>query len=495
MQTKTLLLTTGCVLPFLGVRAEEKSAGVTASRYPNVILFYIDDLGYGDLTLTGAQGYTTPNIDRLAHDGMFFTQFYSPSAVSSASRAGLMTGCYPNRVSIYGALMPGTGVGLNPEEQTIPKILKEIGYKTCIVGKWHLGDEPQFLPLQMGFDEYLGLPYSNDMWPYGYSAKRGDRHPEVTNKKSPKLPLYEGSRVLEYIESQDDQDELTTRYTDYAVDFIKRNHGNPFFLYVAHTMPHVPLGVSGKFRGKSEQGAYGDVMMELDWSVHQIVETLEKEGLTNNTIVIFTSDNGPWINFGDQQGSAGGLKEAKHTSMEGGQRVPCIVKWPNVVPAGLVCNRLASAIDILPTLVEITGATMPENKIDGVSLLPLWQGDLSVSPRDLMFYYYGNNNLRAVRDARFKLILPHKYFSYENSLPRDGGYPGKMCEVEVELALFDLRRDPGERYDVNDLYAEEVLKLQKVVAAMREDIGDSITSVEGKNVRPSGCIDEIHRVQ
>ncbi len=490
MVPQTLLaVAAGCTLP-IGVAhpaAAKKSAAENTAR-PNIVLFYIDDLGYGDLTLTGAQGYTTPHIDRLAHDGMFFTQFYSPSAVSSASRAGLMTGCYPNRVSIYGALLPDCGIGLNPEEQILPEILKEVGYATCIVGKWHLGDTSEFLPLQMGFDEYLGLPYSNDMWPYGYRAERGDKHPAVQNQKSPKLPLYKGNRVLKHIESIDDQDELTTRYTDYAVDFIKRNREHPFFLYVAHTMPHVPLGVSQKFRGKSEQGAFGDVLMELDWSVEQILAELESKGITRNTIVIFTSDNGPWINFGDQQGSAGGLREAKHASMEGGQRVPCIVKWPEVVPEGLVCNRLVSAIDLLPTLADAAGATLPEREIDGVNLMPLWRGDFSASPREFIFYYYVNKNWICLRNARFKLVLPHKYFSYENQLPRDGGRPGKTQQIEVGLSLYDLRRDPGERYDVKMLYPDEVASLLEAVEIIREDLGDSIVGVEGREVRPSGRV-------
>lgn len=483
MNSKALLTLAAisCTVPVAQLAAR------TAVKTPNIVLFYIDDLGYGDLTLTGAQGYTTPNIDRLAHDGMFFTQFYSPSSVSSASRAGLMTGCYPNRVSIYGALKPNGKVGLNPQEKTIPIMLREAGYKTGMVGKWHLGDAKEFMPLQMGFDEYLGLPYSNDMWPHSHYAVRGDKTPKVMNK-SPKLPLYDGNQVAKYIESIDDQDELTTLYTERAVDFIKRNKSNPFFLYVAHTMPHVPLGVSDKFRGKSEQGAYGDVMMELDWSVGTIIQTLEDIGATENTIVIFTSDNGPWIKFGDHQGSAGGLKEAKHASMEGGQRVPCLVKWPGVVPEGIVCNRLTSAIDILPTLAAATGAKLPEQKIDGVNLMPLWEGDLTQSPRELMFYYYGNNNLRAVRNARFKLVTPHKYQTNENQLPRDGGAPGETGQIEVGLALYDLRRDPGERYDVKDMYPEEVKKLQEALDVIRRDIGDSITGVNGENVRPSGTI-------
>jgi len=259
---------------------------------PNVILVFIDDEGYGDVGCYGATGFQTPNLDKMASKGMRFTNFYSPQAVCSASRAGLMTGCYPNRVGISGALFPYDSVGINPDEYTIGEMFKDQGYATACYGKWHLGWQKKFLPLQHGFDEYLGVPYSNDMWPH--SNVTGERLPKGKGRGDyPELPLIEGNETIETITSLEDQDKLTTLYTEKAVDFINRNAENPFFLYVPHTMAHIPLGVSDKFRGKSEQGLYGDVMMEIDWSVGQIINAVEKNGLTDNTIIMFTTDNGP----------------------------------------------------------------------------------------------------------------------------------------------------------------------------------------------------------
>ena len=284
---------------------------------PNIVLIHLDDMGYGDLTATGVTGYRTPNIDRLCAEGMRFTNYYSAQAVSSASRAGLLTGCYPNRIGFAGALGPKSKTGLNPDEETMAENLKKAGYATAIVGKWHVGCRPGLMPLDHGFDEYFGLPYSNDMWPH---------HPQTSSY--PPLPLYEGRKVVNPSVSAADQAQLTTRYTEHAVDFITRRSEGPFFLYLAHSMPHVPLFVSDKFKGKSEQGLYGDVMMEIDWSVGEVLKALEKSGAASNTIVVLTSDNGPWINYGDHAGSTGGLREGKGTTFEGGQRVPCIVWWP-----------------------------------------------------------------------------------------------------------------------------------------------------------------------
>ena len=476
---KTLLLTA----TLSAVATSTKAAN---EHLPNMILIYMDDLGYGDLTVTGAQGYTTPNLDRMSMEGMRFTQFYTPSPVSSASRAGLMTGCYPNRISIYGALMPGSKVGISSGETTIAEMLKTKGYKTCIVGKWHLGDAKEFLPLQHGFDEYFGLPYSNDMWPYGQKAKRGEK--PVVSTKHPPLPLIEGNNVLRYIETLEEMDELTTLYTERSIDFIQRNRENPFFLYLPHAMVHTPLACSEKFRGKSEQGPFGDVMMEVDWSIGEILKALKEHDLEKNTLVIFTSDNGPWINFGMHAGSAASMREAKSVTFEGGQRVGCIMKWPAVIPNGVICNRLSSAIDIFPTLAEITGAPLPERKIDGVSILPLMKAVPDANPRQYFFYYFQNNKLNAVRDARFKLVEPHDYRTYEGFLPRDDGQGGQMGNAHTDWALYDLRRDPGERYDVQELYPDVVERLKKELEKMRADIGDSNTKTTGSGVRPSGSL-------
>ncbi|MEA4936255.1 MAG: sulfatase [Paludibacter sp.] len=445
------------------------------AEHTNFVIIFLDDMGYGDIEENGAKGYETPNITKLAHEGMRFTDFYSAQAVSSASRAGLMTGCYPNRIGFKGALRPASPVGINPNEETIAELLKKKNYATAAVGKWHIGDAFPFLPLQNGFDEYLGLPYSNDMWP---------RHP---SSKFPDLPLIEGNKAIKYLLKSEDQDQLTTIYTERSVDFINRNKKKPFFLYLAHSMPHVPLHVSDKFRGKSKQGLYGDVMMEIDWSVGEIMKALKKNGLDKNTLVIFSSDNGPWLNYGNHAGTTGGLREGKGTSYEGGQRVPCIMRWTNTIPAGTICNKLSSTIDILPTLAYISGSELSGNKIDGVNIYPLLTGDKEACPRNTFLYYYRENNLEAVRNSSFKLVLPHPGRSYEGFLPGNDGIPGKVDEQrQFEQALYDLRRDPGERYDVQTMYPEVMNELMKIAEDARMDLGDVLTNHPGTNRRPIG---------
>lgn len=448
------------------------------AEHTNFVIIFMDDMGYGDIEENGAKGYETPNLTRLAHEGMRFTDFYSAQAVSSASRAGLMTGCYPNRIGFKGALRPGSKVGINPQEETIAEVLKKKKYATAAVGKWHLGDALPFLPLQNGFDEYLGLPYSNDMWP---------RHP---SSKFPDLPLIEGNKAIKFLLKPEDQNQLTTIYTERSVDFISRNKKKPFFLYLAHSMPHVPLHVSDKFKGKSKQGLYGDVMMEIDWSVGEIMKALKKNGLEENTLVIFTSDNGPWLNYGNHAGTTGGLREGKGTSFEGGQRVACIMRWPDVIPAGSICNKLSSTIDILPTLAHICNAALPQNKIDGVNIYPLLQGNKDINPRNSFLYYYRENSLEAVRNNNFKLVLPHPGRSYEGFLPGNDGKPGKVSEQRVfEQGLYDLRRDPGERYDVQELYPEVMAELMQIAEDARKDLGDEITNHQGENRRKIGNIE------
>lgn len=437
----------------------------------NVVIMFIDDEGYGDVGCYGATGFQTPNIDRLASQGMKFTNFYAAQPVCSSSRAGLLTGCYPNRIGFSGALFPKDVKGMNASELTIAEMFKEQGYATACFGKWHLGWQKEFLPLQHGFDEYVGLPYSNDMWPN--SNVTGKRLPEGKGRwKYPELPLIEGNEVIERITSLKDQDKLTTLYTEKAVDFINRNAKNPFFLYVPHTMGHIPLGVSDKFRGKSELGLYGDVMMEIDWSVGEISKTLEKNGLTENTIFIFTSDNGPWINFGNHAGSAGGLREGKLTSWEGGQRVPFIIRWPGNSPKGSVCNKLACAIDLLPTLAAITNGKLSDNKIDGIDVSSLWKGDFEATPRETILYYFGKNNLNGVRKGNWKLVLPHKWNSYSANPGNNGSY-GKKVKAAIENPeLYNMMRDPGERYNVIDQNPKKVLELMEVVEKYRKELGD-----------------------
>lgn len=446
---------------------------------PNVILIYLDDMGYGDLSITGAAGYQTPNLDKMAGNGMFFTHFYSPQAVSSASRAGLLTGCYPNRIGITGALNHTSQIGISDKEETIAEVLKKKGYATAIFGKWHLGFQQQFLPVHHGFDEFYGIPYSHDMWPL---------HPTGTY---PGLPLYHNDSIVNPELTPDDVAHFTAEFTSRAIDFIKQNQDKPFFVYLPNPLPHVPLYASGKFKGKSEQGMYGDVMMEIDWGIGQIIKTLEETNLDKNTLVIFTSDNGPWLNYGNHAGSTAGYREGKGTSYEGGQRVPCLMMWKGVIPEGTVCNNLVSAIDILPTLAAITGAPLPENKIDGVNILPLLKGDFDANPRETFYYYYRQNSLEAVRHGSWKLVFPHPGRTYEGFQPGNDGKPGQVNNnFPFEGGLYDLRRDPGERYDVSASYPEIVDSLTKIAEEARDDLGDELTGNPGKNRREPGRVEQ-----
>jgi arylsulfatase A-like enzyme len=455
------------------------ASAAAAQRQPNVVIILADDQGYADVGTFGAEGFATPNLDRMANEGMRFRSFYASEAVCSASRASLLTGCYAPRVSIQGALMPWSTVGLNPDEVTIAEILKKKGYATGIFGKWHLGHHREFLPLQQGFDEYFGLPYSNDMWPRGYDG--------ATGKKTsyPPLPLIEGNAAVGEVSSLEDQNRLTTMYTERAVKFIEKNKGRPFFLYVPHSMPHVPLGVSAKFRGKSKQGLYGDVIMEIDWSVGEILSALKKFGLDEHTLVIFASDNGPWLNFGNHAGSAGPLREGKGTAWEGGVRVPCIMRWPGRIPKGTSCDSIAATIDLLPTIAAITGAPLPKKPIDGVNILPLLEGKNNANPRGNFLYYY-EGELQAARMGRWKLHFPHTYRLYAGFPPGNDGQPGLTGSGKTGVELYDLMNDIGERQNMADQNPDMVTGIRVLGEQARMELGDRITGVAGGGVRPPG---------
>lgn len=480
---KTALFLLGFVL-IVSLLAVQKFPKPTSK--PNIIVLFMDDMGYGDLGVYGATGYQTPNLDRMASEGIRFTNFMVAQAVCTASRAALLTGCYPNRIGVTGALFPYAGRGINHSETTMAELLKGQGYATGIFGKWHLGDAKEFLPLQQGFDEYVGLPYSNDMWPIDYDGKPV-ADDDWRKKSFPLLPLLSGNDTLRAISTLDEQAELTGLYTEKAVNFIKKHKKQPFFLYVPHSMPHVPIAASPRFKGKSKQGLYGDVVMELDWSVGEILKAVKANGLDDNTLVIFTSDNGPWLSYGNHAGSAGGFREGKGTSTEGGQRVPFILRWPGVAPAGTICNQLASTIDLLPTFTAITKAKLPAKKIDGVSILSLFKGDNQATPRREFYYYHRGNHLEAVRRDHWKLVLPHEGRTYEGQQPGNDGYPSRAPEnAPYPQALFDLRPDPGERYDVQATYPAIVEELQKLAEEARQDLGDDITKRVGKYVREAG---------
>jgi arylsulfatase A-like enzyme len=471
-RTKTLPLIVGLLATALPAASPSaRAAQAPADRPPNIVVIFADDLGYGDVGCFGAKGYTTPNIDRLAKEGIKFTDFYVAQGVCSASRTALLTGCYPNRLGILGALGPTAKIGISDHEQTIAQVLKPRGYAAAVFGKWHLGHHPRFLPTRHGFDEYFGLPYSNDMWP---------KHP--TNRSFPDLPLIDGEKVVEL---NPDQRMLTTWYTERAVRFIRAHKERPFFVYVPHSMSHVPLHVSDKFAGKTERGLFGDVIAELDWSVGQILAAVKEEGLDDRTLVLFTADNGPWLSYGDHAGSAGPLREGKGTAFEGGVREPFVARWPGHIPAGSVCHEPAMTIDLLPTFAKLAGAQPPADRIiDGRDISPLLLGQPGAhSPHEALYFYWGRD-LQAVRSGRWKLHLRHPYSSLET--PGGGGKPGQYVTRTIEPSLFDLESDPGETTNVAASHPDVVQRLQQLAESARADLGDAATKRTGKNLREPG---------
>ena len=446
---------------------------------PNIVIIFTDDQGYNDVGCFGSKDILTPHLDQMAKEGLKLTDFHAAQPVCSASRAALLTGCYPNRVGIHGALMPESKIGLNPSETTIAEMLKENGYHTAIYGKWHLGDSPGMMPNAQGFDDYFGIPYSNDMWPL---------HPQqgpIFNFKP--LPLYENQNIIDTLE---DQSQLTTQITERAINFIEKNKNNPFFLYVAHPQPHVPLFVSDKFKGKSKRGLYGDVIMEIDWSVGQILKTLKDQGIDENTLVIFTSDNGPWLSYGEHSGSAYPLWEGKGTTFEGGQREPCIIRYPGKIPAGKVINTPLMNIDILPTIADLTGSELPLNKIDGKNIWPVLTGKTKKSPHEAYFFYYNTNELQAVRYGDRKLYLPHRFRTLNGREGGKNGLPVGYDHITLkEPELYNLKSDIREEKNVVVKNPKIVQKMLELANQMREELGDNLNKIEGKENRSPGKID------
>jgi len=393
----------------------------------------------------------------MASEGRKFTDFYVAQAVCGASRAALLTGCYPNRIGMLGAPGPKSRHGINPNEMLIPELLKTKGYSTGMFGKWHLGHHKASLPIHHGFDEYYGLPYSNDMWPH----HPGVRHLPLKErlKKWPNLPMIEGDKIIDKEVTPKEQTLLTTDYTNRAVNFINRHKDKPFFLYLAHSMPHVPLFVSKENDNKTKDGLYADVMWEIDWSVGQILESLKENKIDKNTLVIFTTDNGPWLSYGDHAGSAKPLREGKGTAWEGGVRVPCIMRWPEKIPSSTVCSEPAMTIDILPTLAEITGAKLPNHKIDGKNIWPLIKGEKNAKSPHEAYYFYWGKNLHAVRKDNWSLHFPHSYRSL-NGKPGVGGIPGKYQQKKTDIALFDLQKDISQKSNLFGKYPDIVKNLK-----------------------------------
>ena len=445
---------------------------------PNVVLIFTDDQGYRDVGVFGADDIATPNLDKMADEGIKLSSFYAAQAVCSASRAGILTGCYPNRIGIHNAMMPNSKIGLHPSETTMAEMLNADGYKTAIFGKWHLGDYTDFLPTKNGFDEWFGIPYSNDMWPL---------HPQqgpIFNFGP--LPLYENETVIDTLT---DQTQLTTQITERSVDFIHRNKAHPFFLYVPHPQPHVPLFVSDKFKGKSKRGLYGDVIMEIDWSVGQILKALQEDGLDDNTLVIFTSDNGPWLAYGNHSGSALPYREGKGTAWEGGQREPFIARWPGKLPAGKVIDVPVMAIDILPTIASITDSELPKNIIDGVNVWTVLTGESDESPQEAYFYYYRVNELHGVRYGKWKLYFPHTYRTMDGQELGKDGLPGKYRMIDLtEIELYNLEDDESEVQNVAEKHPEIVEKIKELADKMRARLGDSLKDIKGSETREAGTI-------
>lgn len=444
-------------------------SAIAADRPPNFVVIFIDDMGYSDVGCYGGTRGPTPNIDRMAAEGMRFADFHCAAAVCSSSRASLLTGCYCQRVSVLGAWGPRQRLGIHPEERLISEVLKGRGYATACIGKWHLGHLPQFLPTKNGFDEYFGLPYSNDMAPINQA--RSDYPP---------LPLIDGEKT---IEENPDQNQLTTRYTERAVQFIDKHKDDPFLLYFPQTMVHVPLGVSEKFRGKSGVDMYGDVLMEVDWSVGEVLGALKRNGIDEQTLVFFTSDNGPWLPYGNHAGSAAPLREGKGTTWEGGQRVPGIARWPGKIPAGKVCDELVTTMDLLPTLAKLAGADVPgDRKIDGHDIWQLLSGAAGAKSPYEVFYYYWLQNLEAVRSGPWKLVFPHSYRRFTGG-GKDGGREPDG-QGHTELALYDLSTDVEEKKDVADDHPDIVERLKHYAEEARDDLGDALTKRKGRNIRP-----------
>jgi arylsulfatase A-like enzyme len=465
-----------------------------AADKPNIILILADDLGYADLGCFGATDIRTPHLDKLAAGGTRFTDFYVAQPVCTASRAALLSGCYPNRIGLQGALNHTSRSGIHPDEWLLPEMLKERGYATACYGKWHLGTVPSLRATRHGFDEWFGIPYSNDNSKY---------HP-VLAAEMPPLPLHDGDRVLEH---DPDQAQFTRRITQRAITFIEENRENPFFLYVPHVMPHVPIFASEQFRGRSKRGLYGDVVEELDWSVGEILAALDRHQLAENTIVIFFSDNGPWLSYGEHAGSATPLREGKLTAFEGGIRVPLIVRWPGKVPTGRASAEPWMAIDWLPTLTDIVGGKKPERRIDGRSVKPLLLGEPDAkSPHEALFFYAGTE-LHAIRSGEWKLHFPHPYLTTAGE-PGKAGKPSNWGEAtpraisdssmdaiasrhgqkvaQLELSLFHLPTDPGETKNVAGEHPEVVERLTKLAETARADLGDSLTKAAGTGLRAAG---------
>jgi len=438
---------------------------------PNIIFILADDLGYGDLSSYGSKTIETINIDKLADDGVKLTSYYAAQPVCSASRAAILTGAYPNRIGIYNAFGPTSDSGISHDEYTLAEMLKDNGYKTGIFGKWHLGSKKEFFPTNHGFDEFYGILYSNDMWRW---------HPEYPEGYPQDLLLYRNENALKEII---DQSNLTKDITSESINFIEKNKDSPFFLYIAHPQPHVPLFVSEDFEDLTGNGLYADVITEIDYSVGRVLDKIEESGLTENTIVVFTSDNGPWLSYGNHSGSSGIYREGKGTTWEGGVRVPSIIKFPN----GLKPNEIDEpimAIDWMPTFANITRSKLSQNKIDGKDIWPLLSGKIDQSPHEKLYFYYRVNELHSIRMNNWKIQFSRTYRSLNG---KDGGKDGIPVKYDMNLIekneLYNLKDDPQERVNVYDKFPEIAKKMEELAEKARVELGDNLKGRKGKGNR------------
>lgn len=463
-----------------------------ADRPPNIVLIVADDLGYADVGSYGAKDIRTPNLDRLAKEGTRFTNFNVAQPVCTASRAALMSGCYPNRIGLAGALNHTSTTGIHPNETLLPEYLKRQGYATACFGKWHLGTRPMFDPTKHGFDTWFGLPYSND---------NGPLHPVI--RTIPALPLIENGKTVEL---DPDQSQFTKRFTEKATAFIAANKAKPFFLYLPHVMPHVPIFASKAFQGRSQRGLYGDVVEELDWSIGELMRSLKENGVENETLVLFLSDNGPFLSYGSHAGRAEPFREGKLTTFEGGVRVPFIARWPGKVPADTVSKAFLSGLDLLPTLTRLAGVAKLDRPVDGIDLSGSLLGANGAKNRET-FAYYSGSELHAVRTGRWKLHLAHDYLTVNGPPGRDGkpaNYAAmKPLAIEesgirgiasrhgykverIAQSLFDLEADPGEAKDVSAAHPDAMKRLLELAETFRADLGDAVVGRKGAGLREVG---------
>jgi len=454
-----------------------KIYGQAPEKLPNIIIIFIDDMAYGDVGFNNPGIGYTPNFQFLAEHGVVLENFYVSQPVCTASRTSLLTGCYANRLGMGGAIDHASKIGINPDEITMAEMLKTKGYRTAAIGKWHLGFQKPFLPSNQGFDYFFGIPYSADMWPY---------HPERPEYYPP-LPLYENETIVDTIE---EQSWFTETFTKKSIEFVTNKDHRPFFLYLAHPMPHVPLFVSEKFKGRTGKGLYADVIHEIDASLGTLISILQEKMLEENTLLIVTSDNGPWLSYGNHAGTTNGLREGKGTTWEGGIRTPFVAYWKGTLPENKRIKPYAMSIDILPTIAALTGTSLPKNKIDGENILSLIMAKNNNPVDRPLFFYYHKNDLEAMRWQKWKLYFPHSYRTMDGLKSGMDGQPGQYKMAIMEKSeLYDLDSDPFEKENIIKKHPDIFRQMQIMADKIRLELGDDLTNIKGYANRKPGIIE------